>query len=331
MGYRVYVTRKLPEAALSILRTAADVTVYPEEDEPVPRARLLADVAGTDAIVSLLTDRMDAEVMDAAGPNLKVIANVAVGYDNIDVAAAAARGITVTNTPGVLTETTADLAFALLLAAARRLTEAERYLRAGRWRTWSPMLLTGQDVYGATLGIVGMGRIGEAVAKRASGFDMRILYTSRSRHPEAETRYGCVYRPLDALLAEADFVVVLTPLTPETRGLIGRRELALMKQSAVLVNVARGPVVDETALVEALASRRIFAAGLDVYHQEPLPMDHPLLQLDNAVLLPHIGSASIRTRTRMAEMAAADVVAVLRGEEPAHPVVRGWRHAPQQP
>lgn len=318
---RIYVTRRLQDVVMDELMQQADITFHPEADRPVPREDLLRGVQGVDGILSMLTERIDREVFDAAGPQLKVVANMAVGYDNIDVEEARRRGVKVTNTPDVLTETTADLTFALLMAAARRLTEAERFLREGRWQTWSPTLLAGQDVYGATLGIVGMGRIGQAVARRAQGFAMRVLYHNRSRSVQTEQALGCEYKPLDELLREADFVVVLTPLTPETRGLIGRRELSLMKPSAVLVNAARGPVVDEAALVEALQNRTIWSAGLDVYEREPIAPDHPLLALDNVVLLPHIGSASIRTRLEMARMAARSAVAGALGEEPPNRVV----------
>ncbi|HHW26387.1 MAG TPA: D-glycerate dehydrogenase, partial [Firmicutes bacterium] len=253
-------------------------------------------------------------------PRLKVVANMAVGYDNIDVAECTRRGIVVTNTPGVLTETTADLAFALILAAARRVTEAERYLRQGQWKTWSPMLLTGVDVHGATLGIVGLGRIGEAVARRARGFSMRVLYANRSARPEVEAALGIERRGLDELLKSSDFVSIHVPLNDSTRHLIGERELNLMKPTAVLVNTSRGPVVNERDLYRALKDRRIFAAGLDVFDTEPIRSDNPLLELDNVVLLPHIGSASIATRTQMAVMAARNLTQVLAGQTPQNPV-----------
>jgi glyoxylate reductase len=245
-----------------------------------------------------------------------VISNMAVGYNNIDVAEATRRNILVTNTPDVLTETTADLTFALLMATARRITEAERFLRDGKWKIWSPMLLTGQDVYGATLGIIGLGRIGSAVARRARGFDMRVLYHSTRRNEQAERDLGVQYAGLDELLSESDFVVIMTPLTPQTRNLIGARELALMKPTAVLVNTARGGVVDERALYDALKDGKIWAAGLDVFEQEPVPTDHPLLSFPNVTALPHIGSASIRTRIRMAELAAENLLDGLAGRVP---------------
>ncbi len=315
---RVYITRNIPQAALDIIDAACQWEQW-ASDEPVPREVLLAKAQQVDGLLTLLTDRIDQPLL-AAAPSLKVIANMAVGYDNIDVAAATAAGVLVTNTPGVLTETTADLAWALLMAAARRLPQSERALRAGQWQSWKPLEFTGQDIYGATLGIVGLGSIGAAVARRALGFGMKILYYNRRPNPVAEAALGCRYVDLDTLLRESDFVSLHCPLTDETRGLIGRRELALMKPTAVLVNTARGPVVDEAALIDALKEGRIWAAGLDVYDVEPIAPDHPLLQLDNVVALPHIGSASIRTRTRMATLAAENLVAALTGKEPPTPV-----------
>ncbi|MDQ0190614.1 D-glycerate dehydrogenase [Alicyclobacillus cycloheptanicus] len=320
MKPRIFVTRKLPDSVMRELNAWADVVCHDATDEPVPRDVLLRQVQGCAGILSLITERIDAEVMDAAGPTLQIVANLAVGYDNIDVAAAKARGVLVTNTPDVLTETTADLTFGLLLAAARRIPEAERTLRAGEWRTWSPMMMTGQDVYGATIGIVGMGRIGAAVARRAKGFGMEICYFNRTRRPAVEAELGARLVPLDELLTTADFVVVLAPLTPETHHLIGRREFELMKPTAVFINTARGPIVDESALVEALRSGQIWAAGLDVFEQEPISPRHPLLQLRNVVLLPHIGSASIQTRLKMAQLAAENLRAALLGGTPPNRV-----------
>ncbi|BDG62188.1 2-hydroxyacid dehydrogenase [Caldinitratiruptor microaerophilus] len=316
---QVYITRKIPREAVDIIAAACDYRMWEKEDEAVPAEVLDAEIAGVDGVLTLLTEKWDAARL-ARAPRLRVLANMAVGYDNIRIPDCTARGVLVTNTPGVLTETTADLTWALLMATARRIPEAERVLRAGQWKTWSPMMLTGQDVFGRTLGIVGLGRIGQAVARRARGFAMRILYHNRRRDPAAEAELGAEYRPLPDLLREADFVVVLVPLSPETRGLIGARELALMKPTAVLVNAARGGIVDEAALYDALKHRRIWAAGLDVWEQEPVPLDHPLLTLDNVVALPHIGSASIATRTRMATLAAENLVAALTGRRPPTPV-----------
>ena len=315
---KIYVTRQLPDAAMDIIRTAGSVEVWPE-DRPVPRDVLLEKVRHADGLLCLLTDKVDAPLLDNA-PHLRVVSQMAVGVDNIDVTACQTRNIAVGNTPGVLTETTADLAFALLLATARRIVEAERFLRDGQWQTWSPLLLVGQDVHHATLGIVGMGRIGYEMARRAHGFEMNILYHSRSRHADVERDFGAQWVELDALLAESDFVSLHTPLTPDTRQRIGARELARMKPSAMLINTARGQVVDQAALVDALRTRQIAAAGLDVFEREPLPPDDPMLFLDNVVLLPHIGSASLTTRTRMAVLAAENLVAGVQGRPLPHPV-----------
>jgi glyoxylate reductase len=313
---KVLVTREIPEAGLRLLE-GFDVTVLFER--PPGREALLEAVRGTNGVLSTATEKMDGEVMDAAGGGLEVIANMAVGYDNIDVGAAKERGIVVTNTPGVLDETTADVAFLLMLAAARRLGEGERMLRAGRWEWWGPKQLRGLDVWGRRLGIVGMGRIGQAVARRAMGFGMEILYHNRSRNEDAEEELGARYLGLEDLLRESDFVSIHTPLTEQTRHLIGERELGLMKATSVLVNTSRGPVVDEGSLADALEEGRIFAAGLDVYEEEPEV--HPkLLGLEKVVLAPHIGSATIETRDKMATLAAENLAAVLRGEQPKNPV-----------
>ncbi len=314
----VFITRSLPEEALRIARAATEVEVWPEEMPPTYEV-LLEKVAEIDGLLCLLTDRIDANLLDHA-PNLRVVSQMAVGYDNIDVAACTARGIPVGNTPGVLTETTADLAFALLLAAARRIVEADGYTRAGCWRTWSPMLLAGQDVHHATIGIVGMGRIGYAMARRASGFDMRILYSHPRRYELVELELGAQYVELNELLAASDFVSLHTPLTPATHHLIGAEQLARMKPTAILINTARGAVVDQNALYAALTEGRIAAAGLDVFEQEPVPSDNPLLQLNNVVALPHIGSASVATRTRMAVLAADNLVAGLQGRPLPHSI-----------
>jgi glyoxylate reductase len=313
---KVLVTRGIPEAGLSVL-DPFDVRVLHER--PPERDELLEAVSGASGVLSTATETMDGEVMDAAGENLRIIANMAVGYDNVDVEAAGERGVVVTNTPGVLDETTADVAFMLLLAAARRLGEGERLLRAGKWEWWGPKQLMGRDVWGKRLGIIGFGRIGQALARRAKGFGMDILYHNRSRREEAEQELGARYLELDDLLKTADFISIHTPLTPETTHLIGAQELRKMKPQAVLVNTSRGPVVDEAALADALADRRIFAAGLDVYEEEPTV--HPkLLELETVVLAPHIGSASVETRDKMAALAAENIVAVLSGEEPKTPV-----------
>lgn len=311
---KVYVTRVIPEEGLSLLREYAEVRVW-EGELPPPREVLLAEIADVDGVVSLLTDRFDEEVFDRA-PKLKVVSNYAVGYDNVDVAAATRRGIMVTNTPGVLTETTADLAFALMLAAARRIVEGADYVRAGKWKTWGPTLLLGQDVHGAVLGLVGLGRIGLAVARRARGFDMQVLYYDLTRNVEAEKNLGLRYVEFDQLLRESDFISIHVPLTERTRKMFDSKAFSLMKPNAVLVNTARGPVVDEQALYEALTTGRIWAAALDVTDPEPPSPDNPLLRLPNVVVVPHIGSASLRTRARMAVMAARNLIDALEGRVP---------------
>jgi glyoxylate reductase len=314
MPEKVLVTREIPSAGLRLLE---DLDVAVLAAGPPAREELLEAVLGASGILSTVTEKVDAELMDAAGDDLEVVANMAVGYDNVDLDAAGERNVVVTNTPDVLNETTADTAFMLLLAAARRLGEAERLLRSGGWDAWGPMQLTGPDVWGKKLGVVGFGRIGQAVARRARGFDMEVLYHDRYRNESAET--GARYLELDELLRTCDFISIHTPLTPETKHLIGQGELDLMQPTAVLVNSSRGPVVDEAALADALEERSIFAAGLDVYENEPEV--HPkLLELENVVLAPHIGSASIETRDKMAVLSAENIVAVLSGEQPKTPV-----------
>ncbi|HZG64380.1 MAG TPA: D-glycerate dehydrogenase [Rubrobacteraceae bacterium] len=316
MSRRVLVTREIPTAGLRLLEDF-DLTILSER--PPERGELLEAAKGASGILATLTEQVDAELMQAAGEDLKVIANMAVGYDNVDLEAARERGVVITNTPEVLDETTADTAFMLLLAAARRLGEGERIVRSGRWEAWGPKMLIGPDVWGKTLGIVGFGRIGQAMARRARGFDMEVFYTARSRKEDAENELGARYAELDELLQTSDFVSLHTPLTEETRHLIGAGELKKMKPESVLVNTSRGPIVDEGALADALAQGRIFAAGLDVYEEEPEV--HPrLLELENVVLAPHIGSASIETRDKMATLAAENISAVLRGEKPKTPV-----------
>lgn len=342
----VFLTRAIPEPGPTLLRSRF-VVRGGEKDRDIARDELKSGSAGAHALLCTLREHIDAEVLDAAGPSLRVVSNLAVGYDNIDVDAATARGVLVTNTPGVLTEATADLTWALLLAAARRVPEGDRLVRAGGFTGWSPTMLLGHDIAGRTLGIVGMGQIGRAVARRSIGFDMRVLYTRRSgplapdelpigvtsgegsmdqpesvgtAHDGASRRVVWEYRSrLDDLLQEADVVSLHVPLSSETRHLLGRRELALLKPGAILVNTSRGPVIDESALVEALRSGRLGAVGLDVYEDEPAV--HPgLLTLDNTVLLPHLGSATVETRGRMAELAAQNVISALCGDLVPHPV-----------
>ena len=316
----VLVTRLIPDAGLDMVREACEVDLWTDELPP-PRDELLRRAAGKDGLLTLLTDRVDDELLDAAGPQLKVVSNLAVGFDNIDVPALTRRKVPVGNTPGVLTETTADLAFALLMAAGRRIPEGVDYVRGGHWRTWGPMTLLGVDVHGATLGIVGFGRIGREMAKRGRGFGMRILY--HDVHPattEDEAELGATRVELPELLREADFVTLHVNLTDETHHLIDADALRAMKPTAVLVNTSRGPVVDAAALETALRDGEIFAAGLDVTEPEPLPADHPLVRLPNCVVVPHIASASTVTRDRMAQMAAANLLAGVRGERLPTPI-----------
>jgi lactate dehydrogenase-like 2-hydroxyacid dehydrogenase len=311
---RVFVARRLPEEGLRLVSDACDMDLW-EEDLPPPRDVLLRRVAGVDGVLTLLTDKVDDEFLDAAGSQLKVVSNYAVGFDNIDVAACARRGIPVGNTPGVLTDTTADLAWALLMAAARRLPEGDRYVRGGSWKTWGPLLLLGPDVHGATIGIVGFGRIGQAVARRAQGFGMQILYHDLEPLPPSVTDpLGATFVPLEELLPRSDFVSLHVNLSPVTRHLINAQTLGMMKRTAVLVNTSRGPVVDQAALAAALRDGVIWGAALDVTDPEPIPMDDPLVGLNNCLIVPHIASASRTTRGKMAAMAAANLLAGVRGE-----------------
>lgn len=328
MPCRVVVTRRVPEPALELLACAPDVDLWVSpEDRPLAREELHAAVAGADAVITLLHDRVDAALLDAAGPQLRCVCNVAVGYDNVDVPACSSRGVLLTNTPGVLTDATADLAMGLILAVTRRLGEGERLLRGREpWR-WNMFFMLGASLQGKSLGIVGLGAIGAATARRARAFGMNIVYSGRRRAAsEVESDLGARWLELDELLATADVVSLHLPLTPETRHMIDARRLALMKPSSYLVNTARGPIVDEAALAEALRAGTIRGAGLDVFEHEPEV--HPgLLELDNVVLVPHLGSATIETRTAMAVLAARNALAVLRGEEPPTPVNPGIRAA----
>ncbi|WP_461202498.1 2-hydroxyacid dehydrogenase [Anoxybacillus sp. TBDG-1] len=315
----VFITRKLPDDIVAPLCDKYDVNMWPHEHLAVPRDVLLQEASRAEALITMLSDRIDEELLKQS-VRLRVIANVAVGYDNIDVEAATKRGIIVCNTPDVLTETTADLTFALLLATARRVIESAEFVKEGKWKSWSPLLLAGTDVHHKTIGIVGMGKIGRAVAQRAKGFHMRILYYNRSRNIEAERALDATYCSFDELLEQADFVVCLAPLTNETYQLFNREAFMKMKRSAMFINAGRGAVVDEEALYDALINRHIAAAGLDVFAQEPIRSDHPLLQLPNVVALPHIGSATKETRYEMMELCCRNVIAVLEGKEPHTPV-----------
>jgi len=317
---RVFVARRIPDEGIDPVAAACEMDLWPDELPP-SRDELLRRVAGCDGVLTLLTDKVDDAFLDAAGPQLKVVSNYAVGFDNIDVPACARRGVAVGNTPGVLTETTADLAFALLMAAARRLPEGDHYVRDGKWKTWGPLLLLGPDVHGATIGIVGFGRIGQAVARRAQGFGMEILYHDLQQLPADVTEpLGATYLPLQELLPRCDFVSIHVNLSEATRGLINRESLGWMKPTAVLVNTSRGPVVDQPALAEALRDGVIAAAALDVTDPEPISMDDPLVGLDNCLIVPHIASASRATRGKMAQMAAANLLAGVREEPLPTPV-----------
>ncbi len=315
MKPKVYVTRRIPETGLRILGEYCEV-VYRDEFAPPTRDELLDAIENVDAIYCTLSEVIDKEVINRAG-RLRVIGTMSVGVDHIDVEHATRKGIYIVYTPGVLTETVADHAWALLLAAARRIAEADSYVRRGDWRiAWAPTMMLGYDVYGKTLGIIGLGRIGQAVARRAKGFDMKIFYYDIVRRRDLEEELGIEYAPLEKLLMDSDYVSIHVPLTPETRKLIGDRELKLMKRTAILVNTSRGPVIDQKALVKALKEGWIAGAGLDVFEKEPIDPDDPLLKLENVVLTPHIGSASHETRNKMAELTAVGIIKVLKGEKP---------------
>ena len=316
----IFITRKLPDELVAPLHEKFTVRMWDSEDVAVPAEVLREEIAQVDALWTMLSDTIDRDMLESA-TNLKVISNLAVGFNNIDTEAAREKGINVTNTPDVLTETTADLAFGLLLATARRFNSAEKELREGGWLSWTPMGFTGMDVHGTTIGIIGMGRIGEAVARRAKGFNMRVLYHNRSRKLETEKEVGVEYAKLDDLLKRADHVVILVPFTDETKGMIGERELSLMKKTATLISVSRGGIVDEVALYDALKNETIFAAGLDVFETEPIPLDHPLLTLSNVTAVPHIGSASVETRRTMMKLNVEAIMNVLEGIEPKNRVV----------
>ena len=312
---RVFVTRRLPQEALDLLATETEMEVWPEEERP-PREVLLGRARECAALLTNVEDRVDEELLAAGHGTLSVVANCAVGIDNFDVEAATCYGVALSNTPGILHKTTADLTFALLMATARRVVEGDRDVRLGKWKHWHPFAYVGYDVHGANLSILGLGQIGLEMAKRALGFDMTVYYYSRTRRLEEERQYGLRYcEDISSALKVADFVSVHTPMTQETHHMIGRDQLRLMKPTAILVNAARGAIVDNQALYEALRDGIIAGAGLDVTEPEPIPMDHPLLTLPNVVFTPHIGSASLQTRTEMAILAARNILACLKGEE----------------
>ncbi len=315
---RVFVTRRLVGDGVSRLAAEVNVELWPDDDPP-PNDVLVSEAQISDGLLVNIADRVDAQLLEAA-PNLRIVSQMAVGYDNIDVFTATHGGVLVTNTPGVLTDTTVDMAFALLLAQARRLPEGERAIKQGTWGNWRPWFLLGHDLRDKKLGIVGLGAIGLAVARRAQGFGMQILYTSRSRKTEAEAQLGLSWRELPELLAESDYVSLHVALSDETRGMIGAPEFALMKPEAVLINTARGGIVDQPALVQALREGSIGGAALDVFDTEPLAADAPILGFDNVIVAPHLGSATVETRTRMADLAVDNLLAYFRGERPPHPV-----------
>ena len=316
---RVFITRGIPQEGIDILISGGvEVDVFPHDRQPT-KEEIIEGVRDADALISLLTDSIDAEVIDA-GKNLKVIGNYAVGYNNIDVDYARKKGIVVVNTPGVLTDATADLTMALILAASRRVLEGDRFVREGKFRGWEPMLLLGLELNGAVLGIIGAGRIGQAVARRARAFGMKILYYSRTRKLEFESEINAEFADLDTLLGRSDIISVHVPLTAETRHLLGRREFEIVKPGAIIVNTSRGEVIDESALIDALKSGRVSAAALDVFYNEPY-VNPELISMRNVVLTPHIGSATRKTRVNMARMVCSDVLRVLRGEEPLNRVV----------
>jgi glyoxylate reductase len=319
----IFITRKLPEAAIDTIQGNYEVKMWNYEDVPVPREMLIEESKNADALLTMLSDSIDAEVLNA-GNRLKVVANLAVGFDNIDLETASKNGIAVCNTPDVLTDTTADLAFALLMATARRIVEAAELVKENEWKSWSPLLLAGHDIHHKTIGIVGMGKIGATVAKRATGFDMNILYHNRTRKPEVENQLGAVYVSFEELIETSDFIVCLTPLTNETRNMFTKDTFKKMKRSAIFINAGRGPVVDEAALYEALASGEIAGAGLDVFVKEPVSAEHPLLKLDNVVALPHIGSSSVETRVTMMKLCLDNITSVLNGNQPLTLVNKGW-------
>ncbi|WP_026688478.1 2-hydroxyacid dehydrogenase [Alteribacter aurantiacus] len=311
----IFITRSLPEKTIAPLLEVARVSMWEKEDEPVPRDRLEEEVEQADGLLTMVSDQIDRDLLESA-PHLRVVSNMAVGYDNIDIEAATELGILVCNTPDILTDTTADLTFALLMSVARRIPEGASYLAGGKWKEWAPFLLAGSDVHHKTIGIVGMGRIGAAVAKRATGFDMNILYHNRSRNREAEGQTGARYVDFDELVQESDFVVCLAPLTDETKGMFTYNVFKQMKKSAFFINASRGGLVDERGLAYALDEKLIAGAGLDVFQEEPISSEHPLLSFSNVVALPHIGSASVETRNSMALLASRNIAHVIKGYRP---------------
>ncbi|EJX16752.1 MULTISPECIES: 2-hydroxyacid dehydrogenase [Staphylococcus] len=316
---KIVVSRKIPKSFIEQLETLADVEVWNESYTPMPRDKFLASLKDATACLITLSEKIDEEVIEAA-PHLKVIANMAVGFDNIDVQLVQSKGIVVTNTPGVLTETTAELGFTLMLTVARRIVEAEQYVQRGEWQSWGPYLLAGKDLYNAKVGIYGMGDIGKAFARRLKGFNANIMYHNRSRHKDAEEALGALYVPFDTMLEHSDFIICTAPLTEDTRNKFDTAAFKKMKNDAIFINIGRGAVVDEQALVNALQDGEIGACGLDVLRQEPIDMTHPLLSMKNAVILPHIGSASVVTRNRMIQLCVDNIRLVLSHKQAKTPI-----------
>ncbi len=316
---KVYITRKIDEKYLQAYQDELEICMWEKEEEPVPRETLFREIANADALFAVLSDSIDEELLSKA-PHLKIVANMAVGYDNIDVEACKKHQVVVANTPDVLSETTADLGFSLIMATARRIVEADEWVKQDKWQSWAPFFFAGADIYGKTLGIVGMGRIGEAIAKRATGFDMNIQYHNRSRKKDAEERLNAKYVSFDELLETSDFIVTVVPHTKETDKLFNQAVFKKMKSSAIFINISRGKVVDEEALAEALKTGEIQAAGLDVFDEEPIRANHPLVGLKNTVCIPHIGSASVETRTKMVRLCLDNIQAVVKGEPAVTPV-----------
>ncbi|ALM56474.1 D-glycerate dehydrogenase [Staphylococcus equorum] len=316
---KIVVSRKIPKSFIEQLETLADVEVWNESYTPMPRDKFLASLKDATACLITLSEKIDEEVIEAA-PHLKVIANMAVGFDNIDVQLVQSKGIVVTNTPGVLTETTAELGFTLMLTVARRIVEAEQYVQRGEWQSWGPYLLAGKDLYNAKVGIYGMGDIGKAFARRLKGFNANIMYHNRSRHKDAEEALGALYVPFDTMLEHSDFIICTAPLTEDTRNKFDTAAFKKMKNDAIFINIGRGAVVDEQALVNALQDGEIGACGLDVLRQEPIDMTHPLLSMKNAVILPHIGSASVVTRNRMIQLCVDNIRLVFSHKQAKTPI-----------
>ncbi len=313
MKPKVYITRNIPEKGIETLKSLYDVKVWPDE-LAIAKDILKEELRDCQGVITMLSDKIDSQVIDSA-PNLKVISNYAVGYDNIDIKYASSKGIKIGNTPGVLTETTADLAFTLLMAVSRRITEAAEYGKQGNWKTWGPQLMLGYDIWGSTIGIIGFGRIGQAMARRALGFGMKVLYYSRTRKQQAEKEMNVTYCSLEQIYQQSDFISLHTDLNPSTKGLIGKEAFQAMKPSCILINTARGQVVNTADLIDALKTKKIAGAGLDVTDPEPINMDSELLRMENCIVLPHIASASYSTRTRMSVMAAENIIAGICGKK----------------